>query len=107
MVSRFLEDAANAPGRTDDVTAARCEPVAMVQSAVWGWLPDQSVLRLSPRRDGFWYQACVHPDSEHAVFWSGGVTEVPPIWRSDIERPVNRFAAISRFARAPEERNGR
>jgi hypothetical protein len=70
----------------------------MVHSAVWGWLPDQSVMRLSPHRDGFWYQACVHPDGEHAVFWGGGVSEVPRIWRADIERPVPEPLTPATFA---------
>jgi WD40-like Beta Propeller Repeat len=62
--------------------------VAVVQSAVWAWRSDQTVTLLSPERAGFWYQACVHPDGEWAVFWGAGVGEVARIWTSDLDRPV-------------------
>jgi Tol biopolymer transport system component len=59
-----------------------------VRSAVWVWRPDQTVTRLSPPRTGFWYQACVHPEGGHAVFWGGAAGEVPRIWRADLEQPA-------------------
>jgi Tol biopolymer transport system component len=46
------------------------------------------VTLLSPQRAGFWYQACVHPNGEWAVFWGGGIGEVPRIWRSDLAQPM-------------------
>jgi Tol biopolymer transport system component len=58
------------------------------QSAVWAWRSDQTVSLLSPRRAGFWYQACVHPEGEWAVFWGGAIGEVPRIWRSDLYSPT-------------------
>ena len=62
--------------------------VAVVQATVWAWRSDQTVTLLSPQHAGFWYQACVHPDGDWAVFWGAGLGEVPRIWRSDLDRPA-------------------
>jgi WD40-like Beta Propeller Repeat len=73
-----------------------------VQSAVWAWRSDQTVTLLSPQRAGFWYQACVHPDGEWAVFWGGGIGEVPRIWKSGLDRPMPEALTSGEFdARHP------
>ena len=59
-----------------DIPTREMNAVALVLSAVWAWRPDHTVTILSPQRAGFWYQACVHPDGEWAVFWGAGIGEV-------------------------------
>jgi Tol biopolymer transport system component len=58
----------------------------VLRADVWSWLPDGRVVRLSPGGDGAWYQACVHPEGSHAVFWGGLDPERPGIWRSPTDR---------------------
>jgi Tol biopolymer transport system component len=70
----------------------------MVESAVWGWRADQTVTLLSPPSPGFWYQACVHPDGEWAVFWGAGRGEVPRIWRAELERPAPETLTSGEFS---------
>jgi Tol biopolymer transport system component len=53
----------------------------MFRADVFVWLPDGEVRVLSPG-DGVYYQASVHPEGDHAVFW-GGVSGAPRIWRAD------------------------
>jgi hypothetical protein len=48
------------------------------EQAVYAWLPDNSVVRLSPGR-GLFVQAHVHPEGTSALFW-GGVEGHPHVW---------------------------
>lgn len=54
---------------------------SIAERAVYGWLPDNSVIRLSPGR-GLFVQAHVHPGGTSAVFW-GGVAGRPQVWSYD------------------------
>lgn len=49
------------------------------EQAVYAWLSDNSVVRLSPGR-GLFVQAHVHPEGTSALFW-GGVEGRPQVWR--------------------------
>lgn len=45
------------------------------------WFPDGTVRRMSPA-DGFYVQACIHPEGHEAIFW-GGPEGPPRIWHYD------------------------
>jgi Tol biopolymer transport system component len=68
----------------------------VLRADVWSWSPGTEVVRLSPGGDGAWYQACVHPDGDHAVFWGGLDTEAPAIWRSPVDRSAPERLAAGR-----------
>ena len=49
---------------------------------VFAWFPDGKIERISPG-DGIYYQACIHPDGTHAVFY-GGASGPVRVWRTDL-----------------------
>jgi len=49
---------------------------------VYAWLPDGKIQRISPG-DGIYYQACIHPEGTHAVFYGGASGNVR-VWRADL-----------------------
>jgi Tol biopolymer transport system component len=49
---------------------------------VHAWFPDGKVQRISPG-DGIYYQACIHPEGSHVVFY-GGASGPVRVWRSDL-----------------------
>lgn len=50
--------------------------------AVFSWYPDGRVERISPA-DGIYYQACVHPQGTHAVFF-GASSGTPRLWKAGL-----------------------
>jgi Tol biopolymer transport system component len=49
---------------------------------VYAWFPDGRIERISPG-DGIYYQACIHPEGTHAVFY-GGASGPVRVWRTDL-----------------------
>ena len=45
---------------------------------VYAWFPYGKVQRISPG-DGIYYQACIHPEGTHAVFY-GGASGPVRVW---------------------------
>lgn len=75
----------------------------MLRADVWSWLPSGDVVRVSPGGEGAWYQACVHPDGDHVVFWGGVDGEPPRLWRSstDGRGPAEPLTGTESAARHP------
>lgn len=55
----------------------------MLRFDVFSWPPNQDPVCISPG-DGCYFQSCIHPQGDHALFW-GGASGPPRIWRADLE----------------------
>jgi Tol biopolymer transport system component len=49
---------------------------------VYAWFPDGRIQRISPG-DGIYYQAAIHPEGSHAVFY-GGASGPVRVWRTEL-----------------------
>ena len=52
---------------------------------VFVWYPDGRVRRVYLRRRGIFYQASIHPDGTHVVFF-GNTSGPPRVWKADLVR---------------------
>lgn len=55
----------------------------MLRFDVYSWLPDYPPICISPG-DGAYFQSCIHPDGDHAIFW-GGAEGLPRLWCADLD----------------------
>lgn len=51
----------------------------MFTASIFAWFPDGKIERISPM-DGIYYQSCVHPQGNSAIFF-GGASGFPRIWK--------------------------
>lgn len=63
---------------------------ASLKTSVGVRLLDGRVKRVS-ERDGFYYQACIHPEG-HSVLYAGARSGAPRIWRADLGDVIERVA---------------
>jgi TolB protein len=52
---------------------------------VYVWFPDGRIQRVSPSKNGIYYQPHIHPDGSQVVFF-GNETGPPRIWKADLTR---------------------
>jgi Tol biopolymer transport system component len=63
------------------MSVAKPKAADFFRACTYVWFPDGTIRRMSPT-DGFYIQACIHPEGREAIFW-GGPSGPPRIWQYD------------------------